>query len=67
MDLNQMMRFRISTELSFIASLTEEKKAKCYHNDNHQFPVKTKQETAIYISSLLRLRHNGTSVICEYI
>ena len=65
--LNQIISSRISAHLSFIASLSEEKKAKCYHNDNHQFPVKTKQETAIYISSLLRLRHNGTSVICEYI
>ena len=55
-DLNKIINSRISAHLSFIASLPEEKKAKCYHNDFHKFPVKTKQETAIYISTAMDRR-----------
>lgn len=65
-ELNQIIRSRISAHLSFISSLSEEKKAKCYQNENHEFLVKTKQETAIHISYISDLTHNGTSIICEY-
>lgn len=65
-DLNKIIKNRISAHLSFIASLPEEKKAKCYYNDLHKFPVKTKQETAIYISTVSNLIYNNDSVTCEY-
>ena len=65
-DLNKIINSRISAHLSFIASLPEEKKAKCYHNDFHKFPVKTKQETAIYISTVSNLIFNNGSITCEY-
>ena len=65
-ELNQIIKSRISAHLSFISSLPEEKKAKCYQNKNHEFLVKTKQEMDIYISSVSDLTHNSDSVICEY-
>mgnify|MGYP002626664243 CR=1 FL=1 len=65
-ELNKIINNRISAHLSFIASLPEEKKAKCYHNVFHKFPVKTKQETAIYISTVSNLIHNKNSITCEY-
>lgn len=65
-DLNKIIKSRISAHLSFIASLSEKKKAKCYHNALHKFPVKTKQETAIYISTVSNLIYNSDSVTCEY-
>lgn len=65
-ELNRIIKSRISAHLSFISSLPEEIKAKCYQNENHDFLVKTKQETAIYLSSVSDLTHNGSFVICEY-
>ncbi len=65
-DLNQIINSRISAHLAFIKSLDEEKKNKCYENNNHNFLVKTKQETAIYISKLSKIVHNGKAVFCEY-
>ena len=66
-DLNKIIKSRISAHLNFIASLPEEKKAKCYYNNLHRFPVKTKQETAIYISTVSNLIYNNDSVICKYV
>lgn len=65
-DLNRIINSRISAHLSFISSLSDEKKEKCYKNDNHQFLVKTKQETAIYISTLSQLTNKGDLICCEY-
>lgn len=65
-DLNQIIDSRISAHCKFIESLTKEKKEKCYKNDNHKFLVKTKQETAIYLSTLSKITHDGTTVFCEY-
>lgn len=65
-DLNKIINSRISAHLKFIESLTEEKKEKCYKNDNHKFLVKTKQETAIHLSTLSQIAPNGTIVFCEY-
>ena len=65
-DLNKIIKSRISAHLNFIASLPEEKKAKCYQNDLHKFPVKTKQEMAIYISTVSNVIYSNDSVTCEY-
>ncbi len=65
-ELNQIIESRISAHRSFISSLPEEKKAKCYLNGNHHFLVKTKQETAIDLSSLSNITRNDVSIICEY-
>lgn len=64
--LNQIVDSRIAAHLYFIESLSEEKKAKCYFNNNHKFLVKTKQETAIYLSELSHIKHNGSTILCEY-
>jgi hypothetical protein len=56
----------ISAHLNFIASLPEEKKAKCYQNDNHQFLVKTRQETMMYISTVSNITHNEGTIACGY-
>lgn len=65
-DLNKIIKSRISAHLNFIASLPEEKKAKCYQNYLHKFPVKTKQEMAIYISTVSNVIYSNDSVTCEY-
>ena len=65
-ELNHVVKARISAHLNFISSLSEEAKAKCYQNKNHHFLVKTRQETGIYLSALSALKHNGSSVLCEY-
>ena len=63
-DLNKIINSRISAHLSFIASLPEEKKAKCYHNIFHKFPVKTKQETMIHISNVSRIFKENSKIFC---
>lgn len=65
-ELNNIISNRITAHLSFIDSLSDEKKAKCYHNECHQFPVKTKQETAIHISTVSNIIYNKDCITCEY-
>lgn len=65
-DINQIIRSRISSHLSFIDTLSPEKKEKCYLNKNYNFLVKTKQETAIRISELIKLWNNAGITYCEY-
>lgn len=65
-DLNQIINARISAHLDFIDSLPDEKKEKCYKNNNYQFLVKTRQETEMYLPKLSQLTHNGNIICCEY-
>ena len=65
-EINKVINNRISAHLNFIDSLPKEKKEKCYLNDNHKFPVKTKQETAMQLSSVSNLNCNEACVTCEY-
>ena len=65
-DINKIIRSRISSHISFIESLSEEKKEKCYMNENHKFLVKTKQETAIHLSELVNMGQIDNTTICEY-
>jgi len=65
-ELNNIISNRISAHISFIDSLPEEKRAKCYHNECYQFPVKTKQETAIHISTVSKLIYSKDYITCEY-
>ena len=64
--LNKIIDSRITSHLNFIETLSDEKKAKCYFNDNHKFLVKTKQETAICLSELAQISRNGSTLLCEY-
>lgn len=65
-ELNKVIDKRILAHRNFIESLSEEKKAKCYQNNYHGFPVKTKQETSAYISTISKLINNKDFIICEY-
>lgn len=65
-EINKIIHSRLSSHLSFIDSLSEEKKEKCYMNENYKFLVKTKQETAIRFSELVRIEKNNNIIFCEY-
>lgn len=64
--INNFIRNRITKHLEFIDSLTDEKKMKCYKNENHSFPVKTKQETAIRINLLSDIEKIPNGYSCRY-
>lgn len=64
--LNQVIETRISNHLTFISRLSEDKKAKCYTNVPHGFPVKTRQETAIKIDKIKSVAFNKSIIICQY-
>ena len=63
-ELNKIINNRILAHRSFIESLPEEKKAKCYKNDNHQFLVKTRQETMIHLSNVSKIIKEDSKVFC---
>lgn len=63
---NAIIDNRIKRHLEFIASLPDDKKAKCYDNVPHGFSVKTKQETAITIDQLKSIERTDAGVICHY-
>ncbi len=56
----------MSDHLAFIDSLNEDKRERCYTNDPHGFPVKTRQETALKINRLKALIQSDDSFISEY-
>lgn len=65
-EVNQFIQSRINAHLEFINSLDETKKAKCYKNDNYNFLVKTKQETAIYFQLIEKIENINNCIICKY-
>lgn len=64
--INHYISKRIEDHLSFIKSLDQEKKDKCYLNTNHNFLVKTKQETKLQINKLKELRNNNNIFESDY-
>ena len=64
--LNRLIDARIGRHLAFIDTLQEEKKAQCYQNGPHGFPVKTRQETAIQIDHVRSVQFDGQVISCEY-
>jgi len=64
--LNKIIDSRIDAHLSFIKSLTEEKRCKCYINDIHRFAVKTRQEMEIHIEKLADILMVNDLIECHY-
>lgn len=64
--LNEVVKSRLDNHLSFIDSLPNEKREKCYENKAHGFKVKTKQETAIKIDQIATVVPNDHTIICTY-
>lgn len=64
--LNRVIDTRISNHLSFINSLNEDIRSRCYKNKTHGFLVKTKQETAIKINHIQSLYSDHHTISCEY-
>ena len=64
--LNMIIDSRLERHMAFIGGLPEEKRAACYINKPHGFPVKTRQETEIKIDRVAAIKSLGGAVICEY-
>lgn len=64
--LNKLIEKRLSAHLAFIESLTAEKQEKCYQNGFHGFAVKTRQETALQIKSILNIDLQSEGLVCHY-
>lgn len=64
---NDYIQSRIKKHESFIDSLPDEKKAKCYNNEPHGFKVITRQETAIEINQLTNISRTSAGFECQYI
>ena len=65
-EINHIIDSRISNHISFINSLSEKKKLKCYPNIHHNFLVKTKQETAIQIQKINSIDYFNHTFFCTY-
>lgn len=66
LSLNKVIDKRIEAHKSFIAGLSEEKKANCYENKIQGYKVKTKQETAIQIDHISSFTVDGYYISCLY-
>ncbi len=64
--LNDLIDARIERHLNFIDNLPNEKKERCYINENHNFKVKTKQEQKILFKKISNIRKAENLIICEY-
>lgn len=64
--LNQIIDSRISNHLTFIDSLPDDKRQKCYNNTAHGFKVKTRQETAIEFSRVSSVDRCENVITCKY-
>ena len=65
-SLNDIIHQRIKKHNQFINSLPSEKKSNCYHNNTHDFLVKTRQETGIEIQQLSNIKRTDNGYICIY-
>lgn len=63
---NDLIDKRIEHHVKFIAGLPEDKREKCYLNENHDFLVKTKQEQKLLFKRLKSIESYDNSIICEY-
>ena len=65
-SLNKYIDNRLKNHVKFIDSLDDETKEKCYHNEFHDFLVKTQQETEIKIERISEFYRSGNTVACMY-
>lgn len=65
-ELNKIIHSRLTNHVTFINSLPEEKKEKCYENEHHGFQVKTRQETAIQIDQISSIKQIDNILTCKY-
>lgn len=63
---NAILEQRVINHLKFINSLPDDKKEKCYQNENYNFLVKTKQETKLKMYDLKTIFKNDNNIVCEY-
>lgn len=63
---NYFIHSRIQKHMSFIGSLSNEKREKCYHNKSHGFPVKTRQESALEVDQISNIRKLPIGYECQY-
>ena len=65
--INEFVDYRLKKHLDFISELDDEKKSKCYENENMKFLVKTKQETELIINKIKNINYkNEKELMCEY-
>lgn len=64
--LKRVIDARLSAHLAFIDTLSAEKRQKCYQNNFHSFPVKTRQETALQIRNISDIEIQPGAVTCRY-
>lgn len=64
--INDIVDRRIKNHNSFISSLTQEKKDKCYINDFHKFKVKTVQEKLLEIKKIDKILKEDNVFTCRY-
>lgn len=64
--LNNVIFSRLSSHIDFINSIDKDKQNKCYLNQNHNFLVKTKQETAILLSQIKYISAEDDAIVCDY-
>lgn len=64
--LNNVINLRIKKHLNFIDPLSSDKKESCYYNSQHNFLVKTKQETNLHLRYLKEIKQYNAEFVCEY-
>ena len=64
--LNTIIEARIAKHLDFIELLPEEKREKCYRNQNHNFLVKTKQEVDMRLDMIDQIDLDLDRILCTY-
>lgn len=64
--LNSVVEDRIRRHLDFLANLSIVKKAQCYDNVPHGFKVKTKQEIALQLDEVAKIKRRESTYYCEY-
>ena len=63
---NEIIDKRIDRHISFISSLSDDKRKKCYINEKHHFPVKTRQEIQLCIRKCRDFDFQDGCILCSY-
>lgn len=63
-QINNIIDTRLNKHKDFITFLPEDKKEKCYKNINHNFLVKTKQETKIKLYNIANIEKQNENIKC---
>lgn len=65
-NLNSIINHRLNSHINFIQLLPLDIKEKCYENEFHQFPVKTRQEIHLQIQHISTIEKTLQGCICKY-